>query len=173
MEKRRIDVETYSRVRRGKIEKVRSYSKNINIIPKLTKTNLDEIRLGKARKLITVDHEKYALSELEKKNIRIPLWFFKTKYKWMAYIFRIENNRFPNNKERILISLNEGGVYYNTKELAEDTGIAYKNISRYIKELEKEKEIVISPRRNNVKAIYLTSQYNHFQDMYKILKRKD
>ncbi len=157
-------IDDYKRIKNGKPENVRWHYRNVNTKTKLEKAVENEIRLGKAKKLLG-ETDKYWVECLEDDNIRIPLWFFKFKFKWNAYRFREENNRFPNNKERILISLKEGGTYYNTKELAEDTGIDYKNISRYIKELEKEREIKIRPMQNNQKAIYLAPVYKDYKKM--------
>ena len=162
MVKRMID--NYKRIRNGKPENVKWHYRNVNTKTKLDKAVEDEIRLGNAKNLLE-ENDKFWVKLLEDEDVRIPIWFLKFRFKHGVYKFReANNNHFPNNKERILISLKEGGTYYNTKELAKDTAIDYKNISRYIKELEKEREIVIRPMVNNQKAIYLTTVYDDYKE---------
>ena len=149
----------YTRVRNGKTEEVKWHFREVNRIPKLTKTMNDKIRLGKAKKLLD-ENDKYVVKCLEEENIRIPIWFFKFRFKWDAYHFREKHGRFPNNKERIMICLNEwGSSYFSIKDLAEHSAIDYKNISRYIKELEKDREIVVRPTYNNQKEIMTVKEY--------------
>ena len=78
------------------------------------------------------------------KKYRIPKWI--SKYEWLGKSthikFRKRYGRWANNEERLLLSMYSFSDY-NLKELSNNSKIDYKNISRYLKSMEKKKLIEI------------------------------
>jgi len=86
----------------------------------------------------------------------VPKWIHKVKDKWLLndYVrFHETNLRFPNNEERILAVV-EPNLRRNVKEIANLSKIDYKNLSRYLKKMEKKGLITIEPdiRYKNMKS---------------------
>ncbi len=78
------------------------------------------------------------------KKYRIPKWIYKHEYlgKSTHISFRKKYGRWANNEERILVSMYSYSDY-TLKHLSEGSKIDYKNISRYLKSMEKKKLIEI------------------------------
>ena len=78
------------------------------------------------------------------KKYRIPKWLSKhdTLHKSIHISFRKKYGRFANNEERILMSMYSFSDY-TLKQLSKNSKIDYKNISRYLKSMEKKKLITI------------------------------
>ena len=76
MVKKQIDIDSYSRMKGGKIENVSPHSKMVNIKPDLSKEQKEKIEKGKTKPLITIsdmsdeDLSKLNISELEKLQMR-------------------------------------------------------------------------------------------------------
>lgn len=86
-------------------------------------------------------------SKIRYRKFYVPKWIWKVKDKWLQsdYIhFHDRHSRFPNNEERVLARV-KGGIRYTINDIAKDTVIDYKNISRYLKKMEKKGLITIEP----------------------------
>lgn len=87
----------------------------------------------------------YMTTKSRKRKFYVPKWIWKVKGNWLQseYIdFHEKHGRFPNNEERILARIKPFSEN-RIKEIANDTQIDYKNISRYLKQMEKKKLIKI------------------------------
>ncbi len=81
------------------------------------------------------------------RKFRVPKWIYKIKGKWRLndYVrFHETNLRFPNNEERILAVVSEN-LRRTIKDISNETAIDYRNISRYLKEMEKKGLIKFEP----------------------------
>lgn len=76
----------------------------------------------------------------------VPKWVYKVKTAWLqsTYIdYHEKHGRFPNNEERILAQIHPFSRN-SVKQTAKETAIDYKNISRYLKNMEKKGLITIN-----------------------------
>lgn len=87
------------------------------------------------------------ISKSRHRKFYVPKWIWKVKDKWLQsdYITYHEKHwKFPNNEERILARL-EGNLRFTVREIAKETVIDYKNISRYLKKMERKGLITLEP----------------------------
>jgi predicted transcriptional regulator len=97
-------------------------------------------------------HEHYGRLKfpiMRYRKVRVPKWVWNLKKENEGVLssatdFYEIHRRFPNNEERILSRVHYTG-WTSVKEMANDTGIDYKNISRYLKKMEKKGLITIEP----------------------------
>jgi DNA-binding MarR family transcriptional regulator len=81
----------------------------------------------------------YPMTKIRYRKFYVPKWIHKIKSDWLQseYIEYFEKNgRFPNNEERILARIKPFSDN-KIKNIANDTVIDYKNISRYLNKMEK------------------------------------
>lgn len=78
------------------------------------------------------------------KKYRIPKWLSKhdTLHKSIHISFRKKYGRWANNEERIMLTMFSSSDY-TLKELSKGSKVDYKNISRYLKSMEKKELITI------------------------------
>lgn len=135
------------------------------------------------------DHITNWLKEMEKgslhkvkgiwkrSKVRIPKWIWKLTPLEKAYhrSFYSKYGRFANNEERILNNLGTTMKYRAKIDvLAKDSNIDYKNISRYLKRLEKKGLIRIESESRDEKlksGMYKTYHYKEVSMTSKGTKR--
>lgn len=86
-------------------------------------------------------------SKIRKRKFYVPKWIWKVKNTWLQsdYIdYHEKHGRFPNNEERILARVKPFSHNPMT-DVSKDTQIDYKNISRYLKRMEKKGLIIVEP----------------------------
>lgn len=111
---------------------------------------LKELQEGKYMGLTKYSYDVGAtirISKMRHRKFYVPKWIWKIKSSALQsdYIdYQERFGRFPNNEERILARIKPFSRN-SVKEVSKDTVIDYKNISRYLKKMEKKGLITIEP----------------------------
>ena len=111
---------------------------------------LKELEEGKYMGLTKYSYDVGATIKTPKMRHRkfyVPKWVKKIKSSALQsdYIdYHEKFGRFPNNEERILAKIKPFSRN-SVKEVSKDTNIDYRNVSRYLKKMEKKGTITIKP----------------------------
>lgn len=110
---------------------------------------------------------EYKLKEFREKKVRFPKWFTKKVDDPLHHIFYYEKHgRFPTAEERILIKLQPFTVPFRIDLIAKETNIDYKNISRYLRSLEKKKLVEIKHNYTLIKQKSGRYKTYHYKEIY-------
>ncbi|HUS49604.1 MAG TPA: MarR family winged helix-turn-helix transcriptional regulator [Candidatus Paceibacterota bacterium] len=105
----------------------------------------------------------------------VPKWVYKIKTAWLqsTYIdYHEKHDRFPNNEERILAQIHPFSRN-SVKQTAKETAIDYKNISRYLKKMEKKGLITIEQDYSFKTMKSGTLKYIYYKNILITKKGKD
>lgn len=120
---------------------------------KWNRRKLKELKEGKYMGMTKYRYDEGAsikTHKLRHRKFYVPKWIWKVKYEPLrseCIDFHEKHGRFPNNEERILARVKPFS-YNPIKEVSKDTCIDYRNISRYLKRMEKKGLIKTEPHES-------------------------